>query len=90
MNMREKMRGAIILAYDERCTGCRGDYPLGCGCSEKAVDAVLEAMSEPTAKMLLRVGRVENYIEDYAFPPERADHNHIEWWQAMINAARDE
>ena len=55
----------------------------------RRADAVLAAMREPTEQMLVDAGVMSGYgVEDDEL--SYADHDHTEWWQAMIDAAISE
>jgi hypothetical protein len=53
-------------------------------------DAVLAAMREPTPRMLEDAGTMNWYGVEYYLPDYKPDDDHIEWWQAMIDAAISE
>lgn len=44
--MVEAVQGAILHAMDSACVDCARDYPEGCGCSLKAAQAALSAISQ--------------------------------------------
>ena len=80
--MLEKMQAAICC-YD----GCRHSDTCGAHGYEVKARAVLDAMKTPTPEIMNAVGPMNNY--DFA-AEMKPDADHIEWWQAMIQAIKEE
>lgn len=53
---------------------------------EVSARAAIKAMRMPTAAMLEDAGVMDGYEYDNT----KSDEHHIDWWQAMIDAARSE
>lgn len=60
------------------------EYPLSMSECRNVAKVALEAMREPTAEMLIASGTMAGWD---GCAQGSADDCHIQWWQAMIDAA---
>ncbi|MAZ17862.1 MAG: hypothetical protein CL535_16220 [Ahrensia sp.] len=68
--------------------GAEATHENGTPWVEHVARAAIEAMREPTWKMLEDSGQVENYGDSYS--DLHPDLDHKAWWRAMIDAALNE
>ena len=86
MTMKERIRQALHESMNEQDFG--GYWESRIDAAELA-EAVLDAMREPDERLTERTGGVSGW----GSLPISFDHwmpEHIEWWQAMIDAAKTE